>query len=88
MSHSTLGEDVGKVSSVLFPSGIKEKYLDQERQQKKTEPEWSKRKCVLEEIDEVKKKRIDAEIKSLNDKADELCTKAGDKLTLSLGRML
>ena len=67
-----------------------EKYLDQERQKKKTEPEWLKRKCVLEEIDEVKKKRIDAEIKSLNDKADELCTKAGDtaKLTLSLGRML
>lgn len=45
---------------------------------------------MLEEIDEVKKKRIDAEIKSLNDKADELCTKAGDtaKLTLSLVRML
>ena len=33
---------------------------------------------MLEEIDEVKKKkrRIDAEIKSLNDAADELCTKA------------
>ena len=33
---------------------------------------------MLEEIDEVKKKkkRIDAEIKSLNDTADELCTKA------------
>ena len=55
-----------------------EKYLDQERQKKKTEQERSKRKCVLEEIDEVKKKkkRIDAEIKSLNDTADELCTKA------------
>ena len=46
---------------------------------KKTEQERSKKKCVLEEIDEVKKKkRIDAEIKSLtiNDTADELCTKA------------
>ena len=32
-----------------------EKYLDQEKQKKKTEPEWLKRKCVLEEIDEVKK---------------------------------
>lgn len=55
-----------------------EKYLDQERQKKKTEQERSKRKCVLEEIDEVKKKkkRIDAEIKTLNDTADELCTKA------------
>ena len=33
---------------------------------------------MLEEIDEVKKKkeRIDAEIKSLNDTAAELCTKA------------
>ena len=33
---------------------------------------------MLEEIDEVKKKkkRIDAEVKSLNDTADELCTKA------------
>ena len=33
---------------------------------------------MLEEIDEVKKKkkRIDAEIKSLNDTADVLCTKA------------
>jgi len=55
-----------------------EKYLDQEKQKKKTEQERSKRKCVLEEIDEVKKKkkRIDAEIKSLNDTAGELCTKA------------
>ena len=55
-----------------------EKYLDQERQKKKTEQERSKRKRVLEEIDEVKKKkkRIDAEIKSLNDTADKLCTKA------------
>ena len=55
-----------------------EKYLDHEREKKKTEQERSKRKCVLEEIDEVKKKkkRIDAEIKSLNDTADELCTKA------------
>ena len=54
------------------------KYLDQERQKKKTEQEWSKRKCVPEEIDEVKKKkkRIDAEIKSLNDTANELCTEA------------
>ena len=53
-----------------------EKYLDQERQKKKTEQELSKRKCVLEEIDEVKKKkkRIDAEIKSLNETADDLCT--------------
>ena len=33
--------------------------------------------CLLEEIDEVKKKnRIDAEIKSLNDTANELSTKA------------
>ena len=41
------------------------------------ELERSKRKCVLEEIDEVKnkKKRIDAEIKSLKDTADEFCTK-------------
>ena len=33
---------------------------------------------MLEEIDEVKKKkkRIDVEIKSLNDTADELCTKS------------
>ena len=33
---------------------------------------------MLEEIDEVKqtKKRIDAEIKSLNETADDLCTKA------------
>lgn len=55
-----------------------EKYLDQEREKKKTEQEWSKRKCVLEEIEEVKKKkkRIDAEIKSLNDTANELCTTA------------
>ena len=55
-----------------------EKYLDQEKQKKKTEQERSKRKCVLEEIDEIKKKkkRIDAEIKSLNETADELCTKA------------
>ena len=54
-----------------------EKYLDQEREKKKSEPEWSQRKCVLEEIEEVKrKKRIDDEIKSLNDPADELCTKA------------
>ena len=46
--------------------------------EEKTEQERSKRKCVLEETDEVKKKkkRIDAEIKSLNDTADELCTKA------------
>lgn len=29
-----------------------EKYLDQEREKKKTEQEWSKRKCVLEEIEE------------------------------------
>lgn len=55
-----------------------EKYLDQARQKKKTEHEWSKRKRLLEEIDEVKKekKRIDAEIKSLSDTSDELCTKA------------
>ena len=55
-----------------------EKYLDQERQKKKTEQEQSKRKCLLEVIDEAKKKkkRIDAEIKSLSDTADELCTKA------------
>ena len=56
-----------------------EKYLDKERQKKKTEQEQSKRKCLLEEIDEAKKKkkkRIDAEIKSPNDTADELCTKA------------
>ena len=54
-----------------------EKYLDQEREKKKTEHERSERKSVLEEIEEVKKKkRIDAEIKSLNDTADELCTKA------------
>ena len=54
-----------------------EKYLDQEKQKKKPEQERSKRKCVLEEIDEIKKKkRIDAEIKSLNETADELCTKA------------
>ena len=55
-----------------------EKYLDQGRQKKKTEQELTKRKCVLEEIDEVKKKkkRIDAEIKSLNETADDLCTKA------------
>lgn len=54
------------------------KYLDQEREKKKTEQERSKRKCVLEEIEEVqkKKKRIDAEIKPLNDTAYELCTKA------------
>ena len=34
---------------------------------------------MLEEIDEVKKKkkRIDAEVKLLNDTADELCIKAG-----------
>ena len=31
-----------------------EKYPDQERE-KKSEQEWSKRKCVLEEIEEVKK---------------------------------
>ena len=63
-----------------------ERYLDQERQKKKTEQEWSKRKCVLEEIDEVKKKkkRIDAEIKSLNDTADELCTKAEATCTAKL----
>lgn len=60
-----------------------EKYLDQERQKKKTEQERSKRKCVLEEIEVKKKKRIDAEIKSLNDTADELCTiaEATAKLT-------
>ena len=62
-----------------------EKHLDQERHKKKTELERSKRKCVLEEIGEVKKKkkRIDAEIKSLNDSADEFCTKveATAKLT-------
>lgn len=36
------------------------------------------KESLLEEIEEVKKKkkRIDAEIKSLNDTADELCTKA------------
>ena len=39
--------------------------------------ERSKRKCALEEIDEVKKKKtIDAEIETLNDTADEICTKA------------
>ena len=32
-----------------------EKYPDQERKKKKSEQEWSKRKCVLEEIEEVKK---------------------------------
>ena len=55
-----------------------EKYFDQERQKKKTKQELTKRKSVLEEIDEVKKKkkRIDAEIKSLNETADELCIKA------------
>ena len=43
-----------------------------------TQRELSKRKCVLQEIDEVKKKknRINAEIKSLNETADDLCTKA------------
>ena len=61
-----------------------EKHLDQERHKKKTELERSKRKCVLEKIDEVKKKkRIYSEIKSLNDTADEFCTKveATAKLT-------
>ena len=48
------------------------------RRTEKTEQKRPERKCVMEEIDEVKKKkkRIDAEIKSLNDTADELCTKA------------
>ena len=63
--------------SVKMSRQCYEKYLDQEREKKKTEHERSERKCVLEEIEEVKKKkRIDAEIKSLNDTADELCTKA------------
>ena len=41
---------------------------------------------MLEEIEEVKKKkkRIDAEIKSLNDTADELCTKAEATAKLTL----
>ena len=55
-----------------------EKYLEQERQKKKMNRNGLKRKRALEEIDEVKEKmkRIDAEIKPLNDTAIELCTKA------------
>ena len=34
------------------------------------------RRWELDEVKKKKKKRIDAEIKSLNDTADELCTKA------------
>lgn len=46
--------------------------------QKKTQQQQSKRKSLLEEIDEIKKKkrRVDTDIKSLNETADELCLKA------------
>ena len=55
-----------------------EKYLEDERRKKKTKQQQSKRKSLLEEIDEIKKKkrRVDTDIKSLNETADELCLKA------------
>lgn len=55
-----------------------ERYLEDERTKKKTQQEQSKRKSLLEEIDEIKKKkrRVDSDIKSLNETADELCLKA------------
>jgi len=55
-----------------------DRYLEDERTKKKTQQEQSKRKSLLEEIDEIKKKkrRVDSDIKSLNETADELCLKA------------
>lgn len=49
-----------------------------ERRKKKTQQQQAKRKFLLEEIDEIKKKkrRVDTDIKSLNETADELCLKA------------
>ena len=44
----------------------------------RTQQEQLKRKSLLEEIDEIKKKKrkMDTDIKSLNETADELCLKA------------
>ena len=56
-------------------------YLEQERAQKKSAREQAKRKSILEEIEEIKKKkrRLDSDIKTLNDSADQLLCKAEDE---------
>ena len=55
-----------------------ERYIEDESRKKKTQQEQSKRKSILEEIDEIKKKkrRVDSDIKPLNETADILCLKA------------
>lgn len=55
-----------------------ELYLEKERAQKKSSQEQAKRKSTLEEIEEIKKKkrRLDSDIKNLNDTADQLLQKA------------
>ncbi|KXJ08703.1 hypothetical protein AC249_AIPGENE28448 [Exaiptasia diaphana] len=58
-----------------------ELYLEQERAQKKSAQDQAKRKSTLEEIEEIKKKRrrLDSDIKTLNDTADQLLLKAEDQ---------
>jgi ribosomal protein S8 len=55
-----------------------EAYLEDERRKKKTLQERNKRKCVIEEIEEIKhkKRRIESDIESLTKTADGLCEKA------------
>ncbi|KXJ20267.1 hypothetical protein AC249_AIPGENE16597 [Exaiptasia diaphana] len=54
-----------------------ERYLENERLKKKTAESQAKRKCVLDEIDEIKKKkrRTEDDIKSLIETADKLLLK-------------
>ena len=56
----------------------RQRYIEDESRKKKTQQEQSKRKSILEEIDEIKKKRrrVDSDIKPLNETADILCLKA------------
>ena len=55
-----------------------ERYLEQERKKAKHLQEKTKRKSSLDEIEEIRKKRkrVDSDIRSLNEAADDLCTKA------------
>ncbi|KAG1693155.1 hypothetical protein GQR58_007120 [Nymphon striatum] len=62
-----------------------EQYLEQQRVNKKSDDLRAKRKSTLEEIEEIKKKkrRLDADIKCLNETADQLLQKAEDEGKLS-----
>ena len=55
-----------------------ERYLESERLKKKTAESQAKRKCVLDEIEEIKKKkkRTETDIRSLTETAGELLLKA------------